>query len=210
MFLVICALLVVGFVPPALASDYFPLTDGIERTYRYYAGQEIGTYTTRMDGWAIIDGDSVHVLRFIGGPDNTRVEYWSENDEHDKFLHGVDFPGLTARYDPPRLLFDEPLYLGKHWWSPGESEYGCDLEVSVAETTATGAGVFETLSIFEICLAKTGAAAGAAPRYNELPRCADGVGFVYGNLRNHFDNLQSVAPTAVEPVTWGRLKNVFR
>ncbi len=212
------ALILLSSVGPAIAADHFPLTDGLVRTYRYYHQQGNGLYTTRMDGVTVIGSDTVQVYRYVDGPYRNRVEYWSENSEHDKFLHGYDitgYGGYSYRFAPPILQIDEPLFVGKTWTSisvvNGEETAYLGFEVTGEYETVTGVGTFQAFSIYGAGVSIDNKIATPA-EYVRDRRFADGMGMVYfwDQYNNRYEFLKSFGPTPVNAVTWGRLKSLYR
>jgi hypothetical protein len=155
--------------------------------------------------------------------------YWSTNLDGDVLLHGAFSPMVGQAYDPPMVILDPPLWVGKTWSQtvdlhslPG-GEYVGEIEFTMQVTDETDLTVpAGTFHCFGITLTSPTSPSGGDP----LPALfegvrasgstgspadvyfAEGVGMVrYGQSDNYYELLGT---TEIERDTWGGIKSLFR
>jgi hypothetical protein len=212
---------------PVAATDLFPLTEGVLRTYESVSQAGTVTYTTTFSGTAIVRGVETQVLHHAGGPDDGSEQFWSASPAGDKYLHGWYRSDCQcgAEYDPPVLWMDEPLVLDKAWDVTTEV-VGFGTVILHFEVTAVGsvtvpAGTFDGYTIDwyseeppvwkSVGLQSDGRRAPggvAGPVSSETYADAAGlVRYVRGTTQ---DTLQRFETVGVEAATWTGIRQLYR
>jgi len=98
------------------AGDLFPLTEGVQWTYREIYPTEVDTLSFYFEGTAEVNGLLTHVRRLAHRPWLALgVDYWSRDSEGRVYKHGWQSGSTTSTFDPPVLMIDAPLWVGKKW-----------------------------------------------------------------------------------------------
>lgn len=213
------------------AQSYLPLALGNRWTYQGVNGLHDVQVIT---GATTIQGRTVSVKSYLESSSNTGLEnYWSEELDGDLlvsgfFINGVDPWGVV--YDPPLLVLDAPLALGKTWTTrstvyrlPDMTSLGTfDFTLAVFEDTTlvVPAGTFRAFGIGQSPMLAMAAIApraffsldGALQASSGSPSdwYAAGVGVVQYDADDLYQLAGSELPTPVAATSWGKLKRLYR
>jgi hypothetical protein len=220
-------LLLVALAAPAAASDVFPFTESLLRTYESVAPGGTRTYATYFGGTAIVGGVETRVLHFAGGADDGLQQYWTESPENDKYLHGAYRSDCDcgAEYTPPILWIDAPLALDKAWDTTvemvGWGFVTLHFRVVAADPMTVPAGTFDSFTIeWYTDEPPPGKIAGLDFTGKRSPHLAattptsesyaDAAGMIRYARGSTIDTLQRFEVVAVEPKTWTGIRELFR
>lgn len=216
-----------SLVTTATAADYFPLDEGLLRTYTLATPDSTWSFSTYFAGTALVLGAEAQVLHFAGGADDGLQQYWSESPEQDTFLNGWYRADCDCglQYQPPILWIDAPLALGKAWdvtteavgWGPVVLHF----RVSATGPVTVPAGTFECYSIewyadepppMKVagigCLGNRKQCILAANV--EAQHFADGTGLVRNDYGAAVASLTRLEPLAVQTATWTHIRELYR
>ncbi len=213
---------------PAVAEDYLPLQTGNFWSYVTSGGdQEMRVVTGQVP---FFQGMPYAIEHTISVSDQGLVNYWTLDPDGDVLLWGFFRDGWGYVYEPPIVMVDAPLAVGKSWStnvdiiSLPDTSYvtTADLQYFAAEAqdVIVPAGIFAS---FGIGSPDPGAKSLLGGRYTlwgtlvtdkaneELTWYSAGVGVVQERISSLLMlETYTDRPVSVEMTTWGGVKALYR
>ena len=223
------ALALLAPAPASHAQTWLPLDDGF---FWSYAGS-FAAETRTVEGAVVVLGEPAKSILFSPSSSNEGLRnFWSTAADGDVLLHGFVNPAIGGwGYDPPIVMLDAPLFVGKTWQQTthgrdlvtGDLLFTFDIAFQVVEEVvlAVPAGSFDAFGIGQIAPREFTNAAGAAfgldgVRITEARRgtaseyYSQNVGIVRDLADDTYDLLAYGSPTAVESLSWAGVKDLYR
>lgn len=222
--LLICTLSAVVAHSAAAEADHLPFTEGIIYEYERLP-PNLGMYVAYFSGTAEVGGANVHVQHFEGPP-SPLLAFWSVTPDGDKLYHGFH-DSSPVLWQPPILMLDEPLYVGKSWEVDSQSSEGIAVHIRFDVTAfgevAVPAGTYQAFTIRETVEWPEGGGRGLVHSHlrgtsglTDITQqvthhsYADGIGLILSQFGSRIDRLFSRRTVAVQPTTWTGIRLLYR
>ena len=227
--LLVAALLLASRPSMAGGQSYLPLYVGNQWMY---SGLQGASETATVTGTVLIRGLETFVIRHGPSTFNEGLEnYWSTSPDGDVLVHGFNrtLEGFGAIYDPPIVLLDAPLAVGRTWTqtvtnytlpdTTPTTTFTISFQVFEAGALTVPGGTFYAYGIGQspggmTVLARAGTFSVTGRRITTSGGATDWWAQAVGRVKYTADQEYQLeaftGPTGTDAITWGGLKALYR